>query len=168
MNYLAYAGIALAMTAAAALFLIPGTVSTTREIIFEALIEEVWAVYTEPEKQPDWRPDVGAVSVSEDGRAWTETLRQGGMTIHFEILEQVRPGRFVLRTGSPGSFKGRYVAHFRAEGNRTVGTFTEEATALGIIPKLVRFVFFDQAAFIEKYAEEAQAEIVRRRNNPSQ
>ncbi len=165
MSYPAYAVLALATAAAMAVFLIPDTFSTTREVTFEAQIEEVWTIYTEPGKQPDWRSDIDSVSVSEDGESWTETLKRGGMTIHFEILERTRPERLVLRIGSPGNFKGRYVADFRKAGDQTVGTFTEEVTALGIIPKLMRFLFFDQSAFIERYTEEAQTEIMRRRKN---
>ena len=76
-----------------AAILIPATTSATRSIVFDAPIEAVWAIYTEPARQPDWRSGVGTVSVSEDGQSWIETLSPSGMTIHFEILEKTRPHR---------------------------------------------------------------------------
>lgn len=162
MNYAVYTAAALGIVFALAVFLIPNTTSATREIAFDAPIEAVWAVYTEPERQPDWRSDVGTVSVSEDGQSWTETLLADGMTIHFEIVEKTRPHRFVLATSSPRSFEGRYTASFAESDSGTIGTFTEEVTASGVLPKVMRFLFFDEGAFIEKYAEEARKEIRRR------
>lgn len=167
MNYFIYTAAVLGIAMAIAVLLIPNTISATREIAFDAPIEAVWAVYTEPESQPEWRQDVGTVSVSDDGQSWTETLAGGGMTIHFEIVEETSPHRFVLRTSSPGSFQGRYTATFKESGSGTIGTFTEQATATGVIPKVMRFLFFNQGAFIEKYAEEAKGEI-RRRQTPAE
>ncbi len=162
MNYAVYAAAVLGIVFALAMLLIPNTTSATREIAFDAPIEAVWAVYTEPGSQPEWRQDVGAVSVSDDGQSWTEVLAGSAMTIHFEILEKTSPHRFVLRISSPGSFEGLYTATFAETESGTVGAFTEEATASGLIPKVMRFLFFDHGAFIEKYAEDAKNEIRRR------
>ena len=84
------------------------------------------------------------------------------MRVHFQVLEETPPTRLVLKTGADGSFEGRYVAEFRAENVSTVGTFTEEATALGVLPKVVRWLFFNQRQFIAEHAQEAKAEIARR------
>jgi len=167
MNYVGFAAAVLGILAAVAVILIPGTTAATREIAFDAPVEAVWAVYTEPERQPDWRSGLGAVSVSDDGQSWTETQASSGMTIHFEIVEKTRPHRFVLKMSSPNSFEGRYAASFVESESGTIGTFTEESTTLGVFPKVMRFIFFDQGAFIEKYAEEAKKDIRRRhsRNN---
>ncbi len=148
MNYVVYTAAVLGIVVALAVILIPNTTSATREIAFDAPIEALWEVYTEPGSQPDWRSGVGAVSVSEDGQSWTETLVPGGMTIHFEIVEKTRSHWFVLRTSSLRSFEGRYRASFVESGSGTIGTFTEEATASGVIPKVMTFVFFNQGAFI--------------------
>ena len=145
--------------------LIPATTSTAMEIRFDAPIRAVWQVYTDIESQPNWRSDVVKVEMAGEENAWTETLETSGMTIRFRILEKTPPSRFVLKTGADGNFEGRYVAEFRQENGGTVGTFTEEATALGIVPKVMRSLFFNQRKFIEEYAREAKAEIERRAAN---
>ena len=111
------------------LLLIPPTSSVTVEISFDAKINEVWRIYTEPENQSDWRPDVGHISVSHDGKKWTETLKRSGMTIHFELVEKTQPHRLVLKTGSPDNFEGKYTAEFMELDGHTIGVFTEETTA---------------------------------------
>ena len=182
--------VGLALVTALAL---PATTRTTVEIRFDAPIEAVWAVYTDFESQPNWRSDVAKVeavsppdcappltpeeqsasqpavshcskTAASDYTSWTETLKPSGMRVHFQVLEASAPNRLVLKTGSEGSFEGRYVAEFRAENGGTLGTFTEEATALGVVPKVLRRLFFDQRKFIEAYAEEAKAEISRRQS----
>ena len=84
------------------------------------------------------------------------------MVINFRIVEKNRPETFVLATGSPGSFKGQYSAKFTRDGNSTVGTFTETATTIGMVPRVMRFLFFDQMKFIEAYADAAKEELRRR------
>ncbi len=147
------------------LFLIPATTRTTVEIRFDAPIQAVWEVYTDIESQPNWRSDVATVEVASDKKSWTEELKTSSMKIRFQILEQNPPSKFVLQTGADGNFEGRYVAEFRQENGGTVGTFTEEATALGVLPKLMRRLFFNQRKFIQEYAREAMAEIDRREAN---
>lgn len=150
------------------IFLIPAKSSATKEIIFDASIDEVWRVYTEPERQAEWRRDVGEVVMSEDGQSWTERLNQGGFVIHFEIIEASSPHRYILKTGAPNNFEGRYSAEFREQDTHTIGTFTEEAKALGLVPKVLRFLFVRQTKLIEEYAEDAKLEILRRRSLPQQ
>ncbi len=106
--------------------------------------------------------------MDSDKKCWTEELKTPGMTIRFRILEQIRLVRLVLRiAAAEGRFEGRYVAEFRQENGCTVGTFAEESTAAGILPKALRRLFFSQRKFIEAYAEEAMAEIKRRNIKPS-
>ncbi len=155
----------VAVLAIVTLFLIPATTRTTVEIHFDAPIQAVWEVYTDIESQPNWRSDVATVEMSSDKRKWTEELKTSSMKIRFQILEETPPSKLVLQTGADGNFEGRYVAEFRQENGGTVGTFTEEATALGVLPKLMRRLFFNQRKFIQEYAREAKAEIDRREAN---
>ena len=143
----------------------PATTSATVEIRFDATIGAVWQVYTDFESQPNWRSDVASVDMAEDNRSWTETLKTSRMTIRFQILEEIPPNRLTLKTGADGIFKGQYVAEFREEEGKTIGTFTEEATTLGIVPKLMRRLFVNQKKLIEEYAAEAKAEINRRNSS---
>ena len=119
-------------------------------------------MYTDFESQPNWRSDVGKVEMASDKTAWTETLKTSGMIVRFQILEKTPPRKLVLKTGADGNFEGRYVAEFRQQQGDTIGIFTEEATSLGIVPKVLRRLFFNQRKFIEEFAEEAKAEIERR------
>ena len=162
MNWVLLVVAVVAGLAVAAALLLPATTRTTVEIRFDAPIAAVWAVYADFESQPNWRSDVGKVEVASDRRSWTETLEMSGMRVHFQILEESPPSRLVLKTGADGNFEGRYVAEFRTENGGTLGTFTEEATALGFVPKVMRRLFFNQRKFIEDYAREAKAEIARR------
>lgn len=143
---------------------IPQTIRTTVEIRFDAPVQAVWQVYTDVESQPHWRSDLDRVEMSGDKTAWTETLKSSGMTVHFKILEQSPPHRLVLETGSDGHFEGRYVAEFRQQQGATMGVFTEEARTLGVVPKVMRRLFFSPQKFIEEFAKEAQAEIERRKS----
>ncbi len=145
-----------------AILLIPATTRSTVETRFDAPIDTVWEIYTDFENQPNWRSDVVSVEISEDGQSWTETLERSKMTIRFRLVEQSPPNRLVLKSTSDGRFEGRYVAEFRQEGGETIGTFTEEATTLGVIPKVMRFLFFNSRRFIEEHAAESKAEIRRR------
>ncbi|MBC6411416.1 MAG: SRPBCC family protein, partial [Hyphomonadaceae bacterium] len=142
---------------------IPRTTSATLEIAFDADIREVWEVYTQPDRQTEWRSGVAAVSMGADGRSWSETLERGGLVIHFKIIEREAPYRLVLETGADNTFTGRYVAEFREADGRTIGVFTEEATSLTLFAKVFRFLFVNQSRFIRQYADEAKAEISRRR-----
>ena len=123
--------------ASVTLFLIPATTRTTVEIHFDAPIQAVWEVYTDIESQPNWRSDVATVEMSSDKRNWTEELKMSSMKIRFQTLEETPPSKLVLQTGADSKFEGQYVAEFRQENGGTVGTFTEEATALGVLPKEV-------------------------------
>jgi len=144
------------------LLLMPATARTTVEIRFDAPIRAVWEVYTDFESQPNWRSDVARMEMADDKQSWAEELKASNMTIRFRVLEETPPGKFVLQTGADGNFEGRYVAEFREENGGTVGTFTEESTALGLVPKVMRRLFFNQRKFIEEYAREAKVEIERR------
>ncbi|MCY4149924.1 MAG: SRPBCC family protein [Gammaproteobacteria bacterium] len=153
--------ILIGLVAIAALMM-PATTRTTVEIRFDAPIDAVWEVYTDFESQSNWRSDVASVEISEDRQSWTETLEKSKMTIRFQLVEQSPPNRLVLKSASDGRFEGRYVAEFRQEGDETIGTFTEEATTFGVIPKVMRFLFFNSRKFIEEYAAESKVEINRR------
>ncbi|MDE0698009.1 MAG: SRPBCC family protein [Boseongicola sp.] len=155
----------LAVLVIVTLLLVPATSRTTVEIRFDAPIRAVWDVYTDFESQPNWRSDIAKVEMTSDKKSWTEELKTPSMTIRFRILEETRPSKLVLQTGTDGNFEGRYVAEFRHENGCTVGTFTEETTALRIVPKVMRRLFFNQRKFIEEYARQAKAEIERREAN---
>ena len=154
--------ITVLITCWVAVLLIPETTSATKSIRFDADIEDVWDIYTTPEEQKQWREDVGEVRIADDGHSWSETLEATGMVINFQIVEKNRPETFILATGSPGSFKGQYSAKFTRDGNSTIGTFTETATTIGMIPRVMRFLFFDQMKFIEAYADAVKEELRRR------
>ncbi|MCY4006661.1 MAG: SRPBCC family protein [Rhodobacteraceae bacterium] len=156
-----FVAVAALLASATSLFLIPATTRSTVEIRYDAPIEAVWDVYRDVESQPNWRTDVAAVKMADDKRNWTEEIKMPRMTIRFRILEDIPPMRLVLQTGADGNFSGQYIAEFKQENGGTVGTFTEEVTSLGFMPKVMRRLFFNPRKFIEEYAKEAKAEIER-------
>ncbi len=157
--------IVMAGLAIAVVLLVPATTSTTVEIHFDAPVQAVWRVYTDFESQPNWRSDIDQVEVTDDKTAWTETLKSSGIVVRFRILERTPSSRLVLQTGADGKFEGRYVAEFREQRGGTIGVFTEETTVLGVAPKVMRILFFNQRKFIEEFATEAKAEIKRRESS---
>lgn len=158
----------LAGLAITVVLLLPATTSTTIEVHFDAPVQAVWQVYTDFESQPNWRSDIGNVEMADDKTAWTETLKSSGIIVRFRILEKTPSSRLVLQTVAEGKFEGRYVAEFRQQQGGTIGVFTEQTTSLGIVPKVMRYLFFNQRKFIEKFSKEAKAEIKRRESNEFQ
>ncbi|HHG90608.1 MAG TPA: hypothetical protein ENJ90_09050 [Devosia sp.] len=157
--------VAILLTAlAAAWVLLPAKRSATRQCRFPAPIEDVWAVYNDPESQPAWRAEIDRVEMHETiyPRSWTEFPRHGPPIILSE-LEVSAPHQLVLSTRA-GGFNGRYVARFeRGESGKTIGTFTETATITGFLPRLISALFVRPERIIETYAREATAEIERRK-----
>ena len=164
MNY--FYGIAgLLVVVVIATLLLPVSKSTIRTAYFDAKITDVWAVYTDFSSQPDWRDEVASVEFKDGSQsAWIERLKQGGIEIHLEVIESTPPNRLVLRTYSPNNFEGEYTAIFEETESGTKGTFTESSTSSGYIPKLMRFLFVNQEKIIDKYSDDARAEIQRRQN----
>ena len=122
-------------------------------------------MYTDVASQPGWRDEIATISFKDESKsAWVETLRSGGIEIHLSILESHAPNKLILKTASPGSFEGEYIALFEATEDGTKGTFTEVSTATGYVAKIIRFLFVDQENMIDTYSENARREILKRRN----
>lgn len=162
------AGLVLLVLFALALvaYLLPRERTSTVTVDFDASPEEVYDVYADPASQPSWRDGVASVDLTADTfpRAWVEHLRRGP-AIHFEEVEAIPSRLYRLRTSAPGRFRGTYDARFEAVGGgRTRGTFTEQITTEGPWATLLMRVFVDLDEEIRTYAEEATAEIARRRS----
>ena len=161
----------LAFVLAAVAALVLATVLLPRERIAEMVIEfdaaptEVFSVYTDPQSQPRWRGGVESVEMirTEFPRAWIERPRRGP-AIAFEEIEALPNERYVLDLRAEGMFTGRYEATFKTiENGRTRGTFREQVTTSNPIASLTSRVFVNLEREIRTYAEEASAEIERRR-----
>ena len=156
--------VAMAALAVVAMIL-PRERGLTSTVEFDATPDEVFAVYSDPASQPDWRAGVASVTMERDTfpRAWTERPERGP-AIRFEEVEVEAPHLYVLDLISEGAFTGRYTARFEEiAGGRTRGTFTESVTPLNPSATLISHVFVDLEREITTYAREAQTEIVRRR-----
>ena len=157
--------IILLIVLAAAWVLLPSKRSATRQCSFNASIEEVWKVYTDPASQPAWRSKIDRVEMHAPThpRRWSEFTRHGP-PVTLEEQEVSPPNRLILSTGARNFFNGRYVAEFTQDKDgRTIGTFTESATLNGFIPRVLSALFVRPEKLIETYALEAMAEIKRRR-----
>lgn len=154
--------VALSVLFAVAVLTIPATTRTTVEVYFDAPIEAVWDVYTDFASQSNWRSDVASVDMIDGQDQWIERLEKSGMDIHFQVLEKTQPHKLVLKINAEGRFAGQSVAEFRQQDNGTIGMFTEEVTSLGVLAKVLRYLFFNPKKFIEEYAVEAKSEIKRR------
>ena len=145
---------------------IPTSRSSSQSIVLTGSIDEVWQVYTDIRSQPEWRSELSAIRITSEGErpeTWVEVNRRGP-EVSFSVIAWESPTRLELETSAANYFTGSYVAEFEDLGEgKTRGTFTESVTTLGFIPRIMGFLFFNPRKFIEQYAEEAQAEIERRR-----
>ncbi len=113
--------------------------------------------------QPEWRSEVRTIEFHAEDN-WIEFVDPGSVEIHISVEDQIPYTKLVLQTGSPGSFRGRYVAEFEAITASTAkGSFSETSTSLGYMAKMVRWMFVDEGKLIDKYSSDAGREIERRR-----
>ena len=95
---------------------------------------------------------------SDDGRTRID-LRVDGRTVW---LTQLEIAELLQTTKQNVSLHARNIL---VDGELEAEAVVKESltTALGILPKVMRRLFFDQEKFIEEYAKEAKAEIEKRK-----
>ena len=146
-------------------FLVPDTRSATQSVYLHGTLEQVWAVYTDPGSQADWRDDIQEVAGlrgTNGSRQWME-ISSRGIEIAFRETVFDPPAGYGLEFSSEGRFEGSYSAEFQQiEPNRVQVTVTESVTSLGLVPKLLSLIFVRPQQMIEQFATEAQREINRR------
>ncbi len=164
-----FAGLAAGVLVGAVLsvwLVLPDQRAAKSGFVFDASVEEVWDVFTDPASQASWRADVVRVEMVRDNgwRQWIE-YPQRGPAIQFTETRVERLKTYALDMTAENAFTGKYQAVFEArDDNTTLGVFTETVTLQGFMPKLMSYLFVNQREFTRTYCLNAQAEIERRRD----
>lgn len=98
--------------------------------------DSVWAVITDFEKTPSWRPDVRSMKPGAAPNTWIEEGLTGELT--YEIVSEEPPRKLVTRVTDPDlPFGGSWTYTVAAEGGGTRLTITETGE---IRPAMFRFM----------------------------
>lgn len=146
-------------------FVLPDERSAKNGFVFDANVEEVWAVFTDPASQADWRSDIQRVEMiaGPGRRQWVE-YPQNGPAIEFTEIYAEPLKMYALEMKADGAFTGQYTAEFQEQDDTsTIGYFSETVELQGLFPKIMSYLFVNQREFTRTYCLNAQAEIERRR-----
>jgi len=136
---------------------LPGQVQSVRAHTLKAPVSQVYGLVTDVGGQARWRSDVGAVSVEDGGRRWTEETKQG-VLIAFEEIERTPPSRFEIAFASPQGFSGRWIGVFESAPDGTTRvTFTETVRTESPIGRLMQRVLAPPGAHIDRYIQDLDA-----------
>ena len=144
---------------------LPNERSAKSGFMFDASVDEVWAVFTDPGSQASWRDDIKSVDViSATGeRKWVEHP-QYGPSIQFTETMREQYRRLSIKMDAENAFTGQYTAEFEErDGGRTMAYISESVQLKGFLPKIMSYLFVNQRDFTWQYCINAQAEIERRR-----
>jgi hypothetical protein len=132
-------------------YLLPVAHVASRHATFTAPPERVFAVLTEVNEFPAWRPDVHAVEVlSAEPLRWRE--RGGNGDITFEVQERIVPARLVTRIADPTlPFGGTWTFELVPEGSGTRLTITERGEVYNPVFRFVSRFIIGHAGSIEQY-----------------
>lgn len=133
--------IAALMTAG---FFLPRDHEAVSSARFAAPPDSVWAVISDLERVPSWRPDVTRMERLPDrnGHAvWLEVGQTGSLP--YEVVEWVPSTRLALRIDDPGlPFSGSWVYSIEADRDGSLLTVVERgAIKNALFRSLARFVF---------------------------
>jgi uncharacterized protein YndB with AHSA1/START domain len=135
---------------------LPRDHSVTRSVRLRQHPDAVWALITDVDAYPDWRPGVKSVErLSEvDGAGgWRETRRDGAIT--FQVRESVPGERLVVRiadTGLPFGGAWTHVVAPADEGGSTL-TVTEDGEVYNPVFRFVSRFVIGHTRTIDRYLE---------------
>ncbi len=125
-------------------FFLPRDHAAVSSARFAASPDSVWAVISDLEHVPSWRPDVTRMERLPDrnGRAvWLEVGQTGSLP--YEVVEWLPPVRLALRVDDPGlPFNGSWTYSIEPDREGTLLTVVERGTIKNALFRaLARFVF---------------------------
>jgi hypothetical protein len=113
--------------------LLPAEHTAVSRIRLEQPRDAIWAVISDFENYPDWRPDVTRMKATRDGAGWEEEPSR----IAFRVLESDPPSRLVTEILPGLPFGGTLTIRLVPEGLKTAVILEERGT---IRSPLFRFV----------------------------
>lgn len=142
-------------------YLLPVAHVVSRHATFAAPPERVFAVLTEVNEFPAWRPGVQNVEVlSAEPLRWRE--RGGNGDITFEVQERIVPARLVTRIADPTlPFGGTWTFELVPEGSGTRLTITERGEVYNPVFRFVSRFIIGHEGSIEQYLAALEGRISR-------
>lgn len=135
---------------------LPATVTTVREAIVRAPVDRVFALVTDVAHQPEWRSDVGRITVADDGASWVEHTRSGD-DINFRAVETVPNSKFEIVYQSKLGFSGRWVGSFTPrDAETTVFRIEETTTTPSILGRLMGRIFAPPGSHTDLYLNDLE------------
>jgi uncharacterized protein YndB with AHSA1/START domain len=134
-------------------YVLPVAHKATRSVRLHRPPEEVWAVVTDFEKQPEWRPGLRSMERAEDRNehpVWRETDRWGD-SIPIEVQVMEPPRRMVTRIADATlPFGGTWTYELSAVADGCEVRITEDGEVYNPVFRYVSRIM-GQAATIEAY-----------------
>lgn len=140
-------------------YLLPATRQGSAERVIRAEPERVHAVVLDVARQPEWRPGIQSVVLTDGG--WAETTERGER-VTFAIVENT-PTRIVLRFESSQGYHGTWdgVLTPVVEEGQTLTRLhvTEMAITPQPLGRILSRLLFDPEAFSRAYLDALQARV---------
>lgn len=140
--------------------LLPVGHTATVSAELDAAPERVWALITDVEGYPAWRPDVRSVTLIDggDGPTWRETTDTGALTFVAEAWDP--PRRMVARIADEGlPFGGRWTYVVESAGRGTRLTITEDGEVYDPLFRFMARFVFGHDATMQAYIDAARTEL---------
>jgi uncharacterized protein YndB with AHSA1/START domain len=149
----------LAMYAIGATLPVAHTATVSAEL--DAAPEEVWALISDVDRFPDWRPDVETVTRLDDRDGlpvWREEAEVGVMTFQVEAMDP--PHRLVTRIADEGlPFGGTWTYEISPAGEGSRLTITEDGEVYNPLFRFVSRFIFGHESTVRAFLEAARAEL---------
>ena len=126
---------------------IPKTQSLTVTKTIAAPADQVWAVMTDWEAQPEWRDDLKKVEVISPDEFIEHPKHAGPIT--FRVVEQDRPR--LLKLDLSGPFTANYIVELTESDGVAVVTESYSVTQPSAIGRVMASLFFDLEKFANDY-----------------
>jgi len=121
--------------------------------------DAVYALLSEVDKYPSWRPNVKSVSrqPDHDGKpAWTEDVGGDRIALRFERME--RPSLLVSRIADPSlPFGGSWTYRIASDGAGSTVSITENGEVYNPIFRFMSRFVLGHAATLEEFAHHLEA-----------
>lgn len=127
----------------------------------DAAPDEVWALISDVERYPDWRPDVETVTRLDDLDGlpvWREEAQMGVMTFRVEARDP--PRRLVTRIADEGlPFGGAWTYEVSPAGEGSRLTITEDGEVYNPLFRFMSRFVFGHESTMRAFLEAARTEL---------
>jgi len=151
---------ALAGVAVIVGYLLPVNHTVSRSILLRASKDQVWALISDFERYPSWRPDLKSVEKLHDTGGhpmWRETSRSNE-TIEYETIEAEPGKKLVQRVATQGlPFGGTWTLQLAQDRGNTTLTITENGQVYNPVFRFISRFIVGQTVNIERYLNDVKS-----------